>query len=162
MTFGLFKADPYFVPGSERFARPESTAPSPPKDTTKTSEKRPRKRRREDDGNRSKKKDGEDQRAAEPVEVTSPRCFVGNLSYDVAESELTELFSAAGSVADAELVTNSRTGKSKGYGFVTMGSVDEAKAAVSHFHDHDLKGRKMVVSGAKSSGPKSAQETSEA
>lgn len=92
------------------------------------------------------------------IEVTSPRCFVGNLSYDVEEEELKELFSEAGSATAAELVINSRSGKSKGYGFVTMGSVDEAKAAVSRFHDHELKGRKMVVSGAKSSGPKTAED----
>ena len=92
------------------------------------------------------------------------RLYVGNLSYDVTEEELQQLFSDAGSAATAELVINSRTGKSKGYGFVTMGSIEEAQTAVARFHDHELKGRKMIVSGAKSSGPKAtpdAQETPE-
>ena len=82
---------------------------------------------------------------------------MGNLPYDTAEADLTELFGAAGGVQEAELVRNARTGKSKGYGFVTMDSVDSAKAAVAKFHDHPLSGRKMVVSGAKSVGPRGGE-----
>jgi hypothetical protein len=88
-------------------------------------------------------------RKPEAVEVTSPKLYVGNLSFDATESDLTELFSGAGAVKVAEIVTNKQTEKSKGFAFVTMTSVDEAKRAVTELHDREFMGRKLVVSGAK-------------
>ena len=90
-------------------------------------------------------------RPPETVEVTSPKLYVGNLSFDAAESDLFELFKGVGAVRNAEIVTNKYNDKSKGFGFVTMASVDEAKRAVVELHDKDFLGRKLVVSGAKSS-----------
>ncbi len=89
-------------------------------------------------------------RRPEAVEVTSPKLYVGNLSFDAAESDLFELFSGVGAVKNAEIVTHRDTDKSKGFGFVLMTTVDEAKRAVSELHDRDFLGRKLVVSGAKS------------
>lgn len=89
-------------------------------------------------------------RKPEAVEVTSPKLYVGNLAFDAAESDLSELFNGVGTVRNAEIVTNKFNEKSKGFGFVTMGSVEEARRAVQELHDKDFMGRKLVVSGAKS------------
>jgi len=88
-------------------------------------------------------------RKPEVVEVTSPRLYVGNLSFDATESDLAELFNGVGSVNSAEVVTHRRTQRSKGFAFVQMQSVDEAKRAVEVLHDQEFMGRKLVVSGAK-------------
>jgi hypothetical protein len=89
-------------------------------------------------------------RKPEAVEVTSPKLYVGNLSFDATESDLFELFKGVGAVRNAEIVANKFNEKSKGFGFVTMSSVDEAKRAVVELHDKEFLGRKLVVSGAKS------------
>lgn len=88
-------------------------------------------------------------RKPEAIEVTTPRLYIGNLSYDAAESDLFELFSGVGTVANVEIITNKHTQRSKGFGFVQMTSVSEAKRAVDELHDKDYMGRKLVVSGAK-------------
>ena len=85
----------------------------------------------------------------EIIEVTTPRLYIGNLSYDAAESDLLELFSGVGTVANVEVIANKHTQRSKGFGFVQMNSVSEAKRAVEELHDKDYMGRKLVVSGAK-------------
>ena len=88
-------------------------------------------------------------RKPEAVEVTTPRLYIGNLSYDAAESDLFELFSGVGTVANVEVITNKHTQRSKGFGFVQMNSISEAKRAVDELHDKEYMGRKLVVSGAK-------------
>ncbi len=88
-------------------------------------------------------------RKPEAVEVTTPKLYVGNLSFDTTESDLTELFNGVGAVQTAEIVTHKESEKSKGFGFVLMTTVDEAKRAVTELHDKDFMGRKLVVSGAK-------------
>ncbi|EDY20415.1 RNP-1 like RNA-binding protein [Chthoniobacter flavus Ellin428] len=90
-------------------------------------------------------------RKPEAVEVTSPKLYVGNLSYDATESDLSELFNGVGTVKSAEIVSHKYNEKSKGFGFVTMTTVDEAKRAVVELHDKEFMGRKLVVSGAKTS-----------
>ena len=94
---------------------------------------------------------GRTARKPEAVEVTTPRLYVGNLSFDATESDLSELFSGVGQVVTAEVVSHKQTQRSKGFAFVQMQSVDEAKRAVSELHDKDFMGRKLVVSGAKNS-----------
>jgi RNA recognition motif-containing protein len=88
-------------------------------------------------------------RKPEAVEVTTPRLYVGNLSYDASESDLFELFSGVGTVANVEIVANKHTQRSKGFGFVQMNAISEAKRAVDELHDKEFMGRKLVVSGAK-------------
>lgn len=88
-------------------------------------------------------------RKPERIEVTTPRLYVGNLSFDATESDLHELFSGIGSVQNVEIVANRDTQRSKGFGFVQLTTVDEAKRAVTELHDKEYMGRKMVVSGAK-------------
>jgi RNA recognition motif-containing protein len=88
-------------------------------------------------------------RKPERVEVTSPRLYLGNLSFDATESDLFELFSGVGQVQNVELVANRETHRSKGFGFVQMTTLEEAKRAVDELHDKEYMGRKLVVSGAK-------------
>ncbi len=88
-------------------------------------------------------------RKPEIIEVSSPRIYVGNLSFEATEGDLFELFSGVGSVQNVEIVSNKHTHKSKGFAFVQMQTIDEAKRAVAELHDKDYMGRKLVVSGAK-------------
>ena len=86
----------------------------------------------------------------ESIEVTTPRLYVGNLSFQATESDLFELFNGVGEVQNAEVVTYKHNERSKGFAFVQMQSVEQAKRAVAELHDKEFLGRKLVVSGAKS------------
>src|SRR5438270_725103 len=90
------------------------------------------------------------QRKPEPVEVSSPRLYVGNLSFDATESDLFELFNGVGHVQNAEIVSYRHNQRSKGFAFVQMQTIEEAKRAVEELHDKEFLGRRLVVSGAKS------------
>lgn len=87
----------------------------------------------------------------ESVEVSSPRLYVGNLSFDATESDLFELFNGVGHVQNAEVVSYRHNQRSKGFAFVQMQTIEEAQRAVEELHDKEFLGRKLVVSGAKSS-----------
>lgn len=91
-------------------------------------------------------------RPAEKVEVTSERLYVGNLDYKTTGSDLEKHFSQIGTVKSAEIVINRRTQQSKGFAFVEMSSIEEARKAVSTYHNEDFMGRRMLVNGAKSQG----------
>ena len=99
-------------------------------------------------------------RKPEIIEVSSPKLYVGNLSFDASESDLFELFNGVGKVQNAEIVSNKYTQKSKGFAFVTLQSIDEARRAVTELHDKEFMGRKLVVSGAKTSDSASSRENS--
>jgi hypothetical protein len=83
-------------------------------------------------------------------EVTSGRLYVGNLSYDATESDLFELFGGVGKVRNAEIVYHKHNHRSKGYAFVEMSGIDEARRAVEVLNDNEFMGRKLLVSGARS------------
>ena len=89
-------------------------------------------------------------RKPERVEVTSPRLYVGNLSFDATESDLFDLFNGVGHVQNAEVVSYRHNQRSKGFAFVQMQTVEEAQRAVEELHDKEFLGRRLVVSGAKS------------
>jgi RNA recognition motif-containing protein len=97
-------------------------------------------------------------RPPESVEVTTPRLYVGNLSFDATESDLSDLFNGVGIVQNVEVVSSRQTQRSKGFAFVQMQTIDEAKRAVSELHDKDYMGRKLVVSGAKASDRREERE----
>jgi TPR repeat protein/serine/threonine protein kinase len=82
----------------------------------------------------------------DPATMESARVYVGNLSYDVNELDLQELFKCIGGVRNVEIVYNSSTHRSKGYGFVEMLHEDEAVRAVEILHDQPFMGRNMIVS----------------
>ncbi|HEX8325827.1 MAG TPA: RNA-binding protein [Tepidisphaeraceae bacterium] len=77
------------------------------------------------------------------------KLYVGNLSYDVDSSALQELFSAHGTVQSAEIISDRETGRSKGFGFVEMGSEDEAQAAIAALSGKQHGGRALTVNEAK-------------
>jgi len=105
--------------------------------------------------------EGQQKRDTERGPVESPRLYVGNLSYDVSESDLTDLFKGIGGVRNIEIVYNRNTHRSKGYGFVEMLHVDDAKRAVEVLHDQFFMGRKLNVSGAKSKGQDEREDRDE-
>jgi RNA recognition motif-containing protein len=77
------------------------------------------------------------------------KLYVGNLSYEVDSSALESLLSAHGTVQSAEVITDRETGRSKGFGFVEMGSDEEAQAAISALNGQDHGGRALTVNEAK-------------
>ena len=77
------------------------------------------------------------------------RLYVGNLSYKTSSSDLQTLFSPFGAVQSAEVVADRDTGRSKGFGFVQMGTDDEAKAAIAALHGKDHEGRPLTVNEAR-------------
>ncbi|MDX2021402.1 MAG: RNA-binding protein [Deltaproteobacteria bacterium] len=76
------------------------------------------------------------------------RLFVGNLSFDVNESELRDLFAQSGNVADCKLVTDRETGRPRGFGFVEMSTEQEAQEAINNLNGRDYQGRKLNVNEA--------------
>ncbi|QUE53271.1 hypothetical protein KBB96_03540 [Luteolibacter ambystomatis] len=93
--------------------------------------------------------------------VESPRLYLGNLSYEVTESDLTDLFKGIGGVRNVEVVYNRNTHRSKGYGFVEMLHVDDAKRAIEVLNDQFFMGRKLSVSSAKSKGQDEREDKEE-
>lgn len=77
------------------------------------------------------------------------KLYVGNLTYDTSSSDLEQLFSAHGTVQSAEVIMDRDTGRSKGFGFVEMGSDQEAQAAISALNGADHGGRALTVNEAK-------------
>ena len=77
------------------------------------------------------------------------RLFVGSLAYSVTDDELRDFFASAGNVVSASVIMDRETNRSKGFGFVEMGSDDEAKAAIDQLNGKDLNGRAITVSEAR-------------
>jgi RNA recognition motif-containing protein len=80
----------------------------------------------------------------------STKLFVGSLPWTVTDEKLKEAFQAHGNVVSAKVVTDRATGRSRGFGFVEMGSSDEAQKAIKALNDSELGGRNIVVNEAKS------------
>jgi RNA recognition motif-containing protein len=77
------------------------------------------------------------------------KLYVGNLSYDTTSSDLEQLFSQHGTVQSAEVIADRDTGRSKGFGFVQMGSDEEAQAAIAALSGQQHDGRALTVNEAK-------------
>jgi len=77
------------------------------------------------------------------------KLYVGNLAYSVTSDELEEAFSQAGQVVSATVVSDKLSGQSKGFGFVEMGTAEEAAKAIAILNDTPLKGRKIKVNEAR-------------
>jgi len=92
----------------------------------------------------------------------SVRLFVGNLSYDVTEAELRDLFATVGTPATIRIPMDRETGKPRGFAFVEYADRSQAEEAISRFHQHNLKGRMLAVNEARAPGeappPKPANE----
>ncbi len=77
------------------------------------------------------------------------KLYVGNLSYDVDSSALEQLFAAHGKVESAEVIADRDTGRSKGFGFVEMGTDEEAQAAIAALNGQQHGGRALTVNEAR-------------
>ena len=77
------------------------------------------------------------------------KLYVGNLSYNTTSSDLEQLCGQHGTVQSAEVIQDRDTGRSKGFGFVQMGSDAEAQAAITALNGQDLDGRNLTVNEAK-------------
>lgn len=86
--------------------------------------------------------------------MQNTKLFVGNLDWGVVSDDLRSLFAGAGTVQDAVVLMDKMTGRSRGFGFVTMATEDEAKAAVEKFNGYELKGRKINVNVARPMEPR--------
>jgi RNA recognition motif-containing protein len=76
------------------------------------------------------------------------KLYVGNLSYNTYEDSLRAYFQNYGSVVSAKIITDRDTGNSKGFGFVEMGTDEEAKAAIASANGADFEGRQLKVNEA--------------
>jgi cold-inducible RNA-binding protein len=77
------------------------------------------------------------------------KLYVGNLPYSVTSTKLAEIFSEAGEIVDATVISDKMSGRSKGFGFVEMSSEEEANKAIELFNDKEMEGRKLVVNVAR-------------
>jgi RNA recognition motif-containing protein len=75
--------------------------------------------------------------------------YVGNLSYDISDSDLQKLFETYGSVQSAQVIMDRDTGRSKGFGFVEMDNATEAQAAIDALNNQEINGRALTVNEAR-------------
>jgi len=83
------------------------------------------------------------------------KLYVGGLPYSTTQAELTDLFSAHGTVQSANVISDKYTGQSRGFGFIEMSSGEEAQAAITSLHSTELGGRTLTVNEAKPMAPRS-------
>lgn len=77
------------------------------------------------------------------------KLYVGNLAFTLTENELADLFKAHGEVVSAKIITDRETGKSKGFGFVEMGSRGDGQKAMEALNGQTLQNRQIVVNEAR-------------
>jgi len=77
------------------------------------------------------------------------KLYVGNISWDTSEDALADCFRQYGDVLDAKIVTDRETGRSRGFGFVTMSSTEEARIAQEKLDGFELDGRPLRVNEAR-------------
>ena len=96
-------------------------------------------------GNRLESKRQSEKKASQ----MSSKLFVGNLSFNTTENDLQDAFAAHGTVLETNLMMDRATGRPRGFGFVTMGSPEEAQKAIDALNGKDLGGRALTVNVAK-------------
>ena len=77
------------------------------------------------------------------------KLYVGNLTFDTTDQDLRDLFEQYGKPTEVALVTDRETGRSRGFGFVTMGNAEEGNAAISALEGKDFQGRNLTVNEAR-------------
>jgi cold-inducible RNA-binding protein len=77
------------------------------------------------------------------------KLYVGNLAYSITESDLTNLFKEHGDVQSAKIITDRESGRSKGFGFVEMGSKEEGLAAIEALNGKSIQNRQITVNEAR-------------
>ena len=82
------------------------------------------------------------------------KLYVGNLPFSATDDSLMEVFSQAGQVESAKIITDRDTGRSKGFGFVEMSTDEEAQQAITKFNGVDFEGRSLTVNEARPMAPR--------
>lgn len=82
------------------------------------------------------------------------KLFVGSLPFATTSDQLRDMFAKAGKVVEANVVADKMTGRSRGFGFVTMETEEEAKKAVAELNGAEIEGRKIFVSEARPQAPR--------
>ena len=82
------------------------------------------------------------------------KLYVGNLSYDISKNDLEQMFAVHGTVASVQVITDRETQRSKGFGFVEMGSEQEAQAAIAALNGKSIDGRALTVNEARPQEPR--------
>ena len=77
------------------------------------------------------------------------KLYVGNLSFNTSNQDLSDLFGTVGTVESAHIIEDRETGRSRGFGFVEMASVGAAKQAISRFDGYELNGKRLTVNEAR-------------
>ena len=77
------------------------------------------------------------------------KLYVGNLSFETTENDLQDAFEKFGTVSEASILMDHGTGRSRGFGFVTMGSASEGQAAITGMNAKELSGRSLTVNEAR-------------
>jgi len=90
--------------------------------------------------------------------MDSKKLFVGNLSYTVDDNQLKGLFEQAGTIVSATVITDKYSGRSKGFGFVEMSTMEEAQKAIDTLNGYELDGRKLNVSEARPLGERKPRD----
>jgi RNA recognition motif-containing protein len=83
------------------------------------------------------------------MKESSMNLYVGNLSYDVVQTDLEEMFGKIGPIKSAKVIRDQYSGESKGFGFVEMESADDGKTAIEQCNGQEVKGRHIIVNEAK-------------
>ncbi len=81
--------------------------------------------------------------------MVGKKLYVGNLTFQIGDADLEQLFAEFGTVQSAQVIQDRATGRSKGFGFVEMSSEAEAQAAIQGLHDQEVNGRRLTVNEAK-------------
>lgn len=83
------------------------------------------------------------------METLKKKLYVGNLDYGITSEQLGQIFSQAGTVVDAVVITDRRSGRSKGFGFVEFSTEEEAQEAIKMFNETEVEGRTISVDFAR-------------
>lgn len=86
------------------------------------------------------------------------KLYVGNLPYSTTDESLKQAFSEAGNVEEAAVIMERHTGRSRGFGFVTMATQEEAEKAIEMFNGKDFEGRVLVVNEARPLQPRAPRD----
>ncbi|GLJ39391.1 hypothetical protein SUGI_0804440 [Cryptomeria japonica] len=113
--------------------------PSQEKEEENDKHKNLKEKEEKNDGN-----DSPNQESTPPPEP-STKIYVGNLPFSCDVKEITEMFQQCGTVVSAELIVDKKTGRSKGYAFVTMNTVEEASKAIEKFEEFEMGARSITV-----------------
>jgi len=81
------------------------------------------------------------------------KIYVGNLPFSMDDGKLQEIFAPYGEIEEANVISDKRSGRSKGFGFVTFKDDESAKKAISEMNDKDVEGRKLKVNEAQPFDP---------